>query len=131
MRLLDSSFLIDFFRDEKYASFIPENEIPVVSVISYYEIMSGAKRLRSKKEEEFFQRLFAEIEILDFSLPAAHYASAISARMKAAGTPVNALDILIAGTACASNVDQIITADKDFEIIARFSDLQVIRYSDI
>lgn len=90
MILLDSSFLIDFFRDEKYASFIPENEIPVVSVISYYEIMSGAKRLRSKKEEEFFQRLFAEIEILDFSLPAAHYASAISARMKAAGTPVNA-----------------------------------------
>lgn len=129
MILLDSSFLIDFVRDEEYSSFIPENEIPVVSVISYYEIMSGIRRLRSKKGEAFFQRLFAEIEILDFTLPAAHHASILSARMKDAGTPVNVLDILIAATACASNVGKIITADMDFDTIARFSDLQVIRYS--
>ena len=41
------------------------------------------------------------------------------------GSQVNALDVLIAGTAVASAADRIISSDSDYEEIAKVSDLKV------
>jgi len=126
--VLDTSYLIDFFKDEDLKNLIPDNEKPAVTVISYYEIMAGIQRLKSPKEEKFFRIFFSEIEILEFTLPSADIASGIGARMAATGNRVNAFDILIAGIALFHHAGTIITADADFTEIAKYADLDVILY---
>ena len=128
MIVLDTSYLIDFFKNEDLKSLIPDNEKPAVTIISYYEIMAGIQRLKSPKEEKFFRHFFSDIEILEFTLPAADIASGIGARMAATGNRVNAFDILIAGIALFHHAGAIITADADFVEIAKYADIDVIRY---
>ncbi|MDP3397090.1 MAG: type II toxin-antitoxin system VapC family toxin [Methanoregula sp.] len=128
MIVLDTSYLIDFFKNEDLKSLIPDNEKPTVTIISYYEIMAGIQRLKSPKEEKFFRHFFSDIEILEFTLPAADIASGIGARMAATGNRVNAFDILIAGIALFHHAGAIITADADFVEIAKYADFDVIRY---
>jgi predicted nucleic acid-binding protein len=41
------------------------------------------------------------------------------------GQPVNALDVLIAGTAVSNGAEKILSRDKDFETVAKVSDLKV------
>jgi predicted nucleic acid-binding protein len=129
MIVLDTSFLIDYFRDRELESYLPENEKAVVTVISYYEIMAGIKRLRSKNEERFFQHFFATVDILGIDAPAAEIASDITAKLAGLGVQVNAFDILIAGAAIANRANTIITADRDFEEIAKAADIDVTFYS--
>jgi hypothetical protein len=126
--VLDTSYLIDFFKNEELKSLIPDNEKPTVTVISYYEIMAGIQRLKFPKEEKFFRHFFSDIEILEFTLPAADIASGIGARMAATGNRVNAFDILIAGIALFHHAGAIITADADFVEIAKYANFDVIRY---
>ena len=128
MIVLDTSYLIDFFKNEDLKSIIPDHEKPAVTVISYYEIMAGIQRLKSPVEEKFFRHFFSDIDILDFNLPAAEIASGIGARMAATGNRVNAFDILIAGIALFHHAGAIITADKDFFEIAKYAGIEVIRY---
>jgi hypothetical protein len=126
--VLDTSYLIDFFKNEELKSLIPDNEKPTVTIISYYEIMAGIQRLKFPKEEKFFRHFFSDIEILEFTLPAADIASGIGARMAATGNRVNAFDILIAGIALFHHAGAIITADADFVEIAKYANFDVIRY---
>lgn len=128
MIILDTSFLIDFFRDEHLISVIPDDQKPAVTVISYYEIMAGVRRIKSPKEEKFFSHFFSDIEILEFTLPAAEIASDIGARMASHGNRVNAFDILITGIALAHHAGEIITADSDFREIAKYSGIEVRGY---
>ena len=126
--VLDTSYLIDFFKNEELKRLIPDNEKPTVTIISYYEIMAGIQRLKSPKEEKFFRHFFSDIEILEFTIPAADIASGIGARMAATGNRVNAFDILIAGIALFHHAGAIITADADFVEVAKYANFDVIRY---
>ncbi len=128
MIMLDTSFLIDYFRGvEATHGLVDENDV-AITAITYHEIMVGLKRKRSKKEEKFFKRFFSEVKILPFDVGAAEESSNIAARLIAIGKDVNALDILIAGIAIANGADRIITRDPDFEAIAKVSDIEVILY---
>ena len=128
MIVLDTSFLIDFFRNENLNSAILDGEKSAVTVISYYEIMAGVRRIKSPKEEKFFTHFFSDIEILDLTLPAAEIASDIGARMALHGNRVNAFDILIAGIALAHHATEILTADTDFKEISKYAGIEVREY---
>jgi predicted nucleic acid-binding protein len=129
MIVLDTSFLIDYFRDRELQSSLPEGEKATVTVISFYEIMAGIKRLRSKQEERFFQHFFGTVDILGVDTPSAEIASDITAKLSGLGIQVNAFDVLIAGTAIANRAGSIITADRDFEEIAKCADIDITFYS--
>ena len=129
MIVLDTSFLIDYFRGvEATYDLVSEDDDVAVTAITYHEILTGLKRKRSKKEEKFFKRFFSEVKILPFDVKAAEESSSIAARLMAIGREVNALDILIAGIAIANGADKIITSDEDFKEIAKVSDLDVVLY---
>ena len=128
MIVLDTSFLIDYFRGVKVTySLVDEDDI-AITTITYHEILTGLKRKRSKREEKFFKRFFSEIRMLPFDVRAAEESSSIAARLMAMGKEVNALDILITGIAIANGADKIITRDSDFETIAKVSDIEVVLY---
>jgi predicted nucleic acid-binding protein len=128
MIVLDTSFLIDYFRDRELESWLPEGEKTAVTVITFYEIMAGIKRLRSQQEERFFRHFFGTVDILGVDTPSAEIASDITARLTGLGVEVNAFDVLIAGTAIANRATTIITADKDFREIAKTADIDVTFY---
>ena len=129
MIVLDTSFLIDYFRGVKATyDLVDEEDDIAVTTITYHEILTGLKRKKSKKEEKFFKRFFSEVKILPFDVNAAEESSNIAARLMAMGKVVNALDILIAGIAIANGADKIITRDSDFEEIAKVSDIEIVLY---
>jgi len=129
MIVLDTSFLIDYFRGVKATyDLVDEGDDIAVTTITYHEILTGLKRKKSKKEEKFFKRFFSEVKILPFDVNAAEESSNIAARLMAMGKVVNALDILIAGIAIANGADKIITRDSDFEEIAKVSDIEIVLY---
>jgi len=100
----------------------------VVSVISYHEIMTGLKRLRVKHELDFFRHLFEEIEVIPYDQADAECSSDLTSRLMLSVSMVNGFDILIAGTAVSRQASGILTADRDFEIIAPAANLPVLRY---
>ena len=130
MIVLDTSFLIDYFRGvEATHDLVDEDDVDVaITTITYHEILTGLKRRKSKKEEKFFKRFFSEVRILPFDVKAAEESSSIAVRLMALGKEVNALDILIAGIAIANGAEKIVTRDSDFEEIAKVSDIEVILY---
>ncbi len=130
MIVLDTNFLIDYFRGVKATyDLVDEEDDIAITTITYHEITTGLKRKRSKREEKFFKRFFSEVKILPFDVRAAEESSNIAARLMAIGKEVNALDILIAGIAIANGADKIITRDPDFEEIAKVSDINVVLYN--
>lgn len=128
MIILDTSFLIDYFRNENLSHLLPEGEKAAVTTISYYEIMAGIQRLKSQREEKFFRHFFSDVEILGFDLTSADIASGIGARMAKEGNRVNAFDILITGIALAHHAGVIITADTDFNEIAKYAGIEIRNY---
>ncbi|MDD1687255.1 type II toxin-antitoxin system VapC family toxin [Methanoregula sp.] len=128
MIVLDTSFLIDYFRNEHLSSLLPQGEKAAVTAISYYEIMAGIQRIKSPREEKFFRHFFSDVEILEFDVMAADIASGIGARMAKEGNRVNAFDILIAGIALANHAAVIITADTDFNEIAKYAGIEIRNY---
>ena len=127
MIVLDTSTLIDFFRGvEKTREFMDEDV--TTTVISYYEILSGVKHRKARKEEQFFRRFFSEINVLDFNRKAAEEASEIMGRLLSLGTPVNSTDVLIAGIAIVNGAEKIVSRDRDFISIGKVSELDVLVY---
>jgi tRNA(fMet)-specific endonuclease VapC len=129
MILLDTTFLIDYFRGRDNLEDYIENETGVTTTLNYHEIMTGIRRSKSKREEQFFRAFFAGIGLLDFTKEAAEESSILSAKLSALGLPVNNLDVLIAGTALSHGVDTILTRDMDFVEIGKISDLRITTYT--
>ena len=140
MIVLDTSFLIDFFKGKKETlnvlgvSDIDTFDIDldfdsdaVTTVITYNEIMSGIKHKKSKKEERFFRRFFSEITILDFDVKSAEKSSDIMVSLLKLGRVVNALDVLIAGIAMANGAEKIASADKGFDDISLVTELEILK----
>lgn len=127
MIVLDTSALIDFFRGvEKTREFM--NSDVTTTIVTYYEILSGVKHRKARKEEQFFRRFFSEIDVLDFDLKAAEEASGIMGRLLSIGTPVNSMDILIAGIAVVNGAEKIVSKDEDFIKVGKVSNLEVLVY---
>ncbi len=104
-----------------------EDDDVAVTTIMYHERLTGLKRSK-KKEEKFFKRFFSEVKIIPFDVKAAEESSNIAVRLMAIGREVKVLDILIAGIAVANGAGKIITRDKDFEEIAKVSDVEIVLY---
>jgi len=129
MNLVDTSFLIDYFKGvEAVKGLVTAGEQYVTTVITFHEIMTGLKRARAKKEESFFKRILSRMTVLEFDVRAAEESSTIAAKLEAIGMSVNALDILIAGIAVANGVSKIVTRDRDFLEIAKVADIDVLTY---
>jgi len=128
MIILDTSFLIDYFRGVDGTEDIIGNEEVAVTAITYHEIMAGIKRKRAKKEEKFFRRFFSNITILNFGMKEADESSSIASRLMSLGRVINAMDVLIAGIMLANGIEKILTSDEDFKEIAKVVDIEVISY---
>jgi predicted nucleic acid-binding protein len=127
MIVLDTSFLIDFFKGKNMPLDIINSDV-ATTVITFHEIISGVKHKKAKNEEKFFRRFFSDIKVLDFDLKAAEKSSEIMASLLNIGKVVNTLDVLIAGIAITNGAEKIASSDKDFIEISKVTTLDVLRY---
>lgn len=128
MRLIDTSILIDYFRGIEMARSIICEKEPVVSTVSVHEILSGLKYLNNQTEGAFFRELFENINIIDFTTKAAEESSFLAAQLRRGGITINALDLMIAGTAIAHDIDEIASKDKHFYEVEKISEIKIISY---
>jgi hypothetical protein len=125
--VLDTSALIDLFRGGEEIQKALGGDVASTAV-NYHEIFTGIKHHKAKAEERFFRRFFSDIKILDLNLIAAERSSEIAGRLLAFGTIVNSVDVLIAGIAVANGAETLITRDRDFESIAKVTELNMKVY---
>jgi len=128
MIILDTSFLIDFFRGKEETLHVITDTDVATTVITYYEIFSGIFHKKAKKEEKFFRRFFSEVRILDLDMNSAEKSSEIMARLLKMRASVNALDVIIAGISVAHGAETIVSKDRDFLEIAKVTELEAVIY---
>lgn len=117
MICLDSSFLIDRFRDREYAETFLESvaaDVPVlVPTVVLHELYTGALRSGRGETIEEIRRELAGTQFVGFDDAAAEEAAEIRASLADRGDLINSLDMLIAGVARDAGA-AVIAVDRDY-----------------
>lgn len=87
------------------------------SIITYYEIVSGLKRKDARKKLDAFLEFAAQNSVLPLTETAASLAAEQYARLCKSGTPVDDIDLLIAGIALANDLVLVTHNTRHFERI--------------
>ena len=122
--VVDTCILIDFFRKTDMSklvlmSLVKENYTFCLSVISEYEIYSGASADQRAYWEEFLEKT----EVLPFDSKAVKVALSINAHLKLKRKQIELADLFIAATAVAQKLPFAALNKKHFE---RIDDLVII-----
>jgi len=117
--LLDSNTVIYFFKNAgQVRNHMRQHEdldcklcTPVL-----WELLTGANKARDSSAQHARLALFqARFELLPFDLPAARYAAQVRAQLEAQGTPIGAVDTMIAGVALAHGLILVTRNVREFE----------------
>jgi tRNA(fMet)-specific endonuclease VapC len=104
--LIDTDILSRFFRRDpkvvaRFSEYVQHYDVIEFSIVSYYEILSGLRHRDACRQLEIFMEFSRENRILPLNREAADHAARLYAETRKAGTPVDDIDILIAGIALA------------------------------
>ena len=104
--LIDTDILSRFFRRDpcvvaRFGEYLTYFDQIAFSIVSYYEILSGLRYRDAHRQLAAFMEFSAENRILPLNQEAADHAARLYAATRKAGTPVDDMDILIAGIALA------------------------------
>ena len=105
MILLDTSVLIDVFRrkvkeNSLYYQLLNDYQEFAVSTITRFEVFVG----QHDNQNEFWNKFYQNVKIIDFDDHCALAASAIVKQLKSTNQMIEMADILIGGTAIANNL---------------------------
>jgi tRNA(fMet)-specific endonuclease VapC len=120
--LLDTDILSLFFRNHPKVVkncnlYLQQYEQLSFSLITYYEILSGLKHRDAEKKIEKFLIFSKSNLILSLTEKSVEISSEIYADLRKKGTPVDDIDLLIAGVAIANNLVLITHNQKHFSKI--------------
>lgn len=131
MICLDSTFLIDFLRNDllaikKLSEF--KDEVLVTTTINVFEVMFGLHILKRdvSKKLDSFNYLTSNLDIFNFDLKSSFIASKIASELVKEGKEINAMDSLVAGIMLSNGCNKIITRDKEY--FSRIKGIKVEEY---
>jgi tRNA(fMet)-specific endonuclease VapC len=118
MYMLDTNTLIYFFKGmgevaENLFSHSPR-DIFIPSIVIYELQVGIAKSNNPKKREKQLSTLLEQVNIIEFGVQEARVSALIRADLEKKGTPIGAMDILIAGCAKANNLTLITHNTREF-----------------
>ncbi len=107
--LLDTDILSLFFRNhpkvvESCNLYLQEYRKLSFSLITYYEILSGLKHRDAHQQSNKFLIFSNRNQIIPLTEESVRISSEIYADLRKKGTPVDDIDLLIAGVAMANNL---------------------------
>lgn len=122
--LVDTNILSLFFRGHlqvvgKFETYLKEYETINLSIITYYEIVSGLKHRDAHKQLDLFLNFVAQNTVLPLTQGVADIAAEIYADVRKSGQPIDDIDLLIAATAIANGLILVTHNRKHFERIAQ------------
>jgi tRNA(fMet)-specific endonuclease VapC len=120
--LIDTNILSFFFRNsslvvERFEAYLRVHNKINISIITYYEILSGLKHRDAQKQLISFLNFVSYHEVLPLTTSSTIISADIYANLRTKGTPVDDIDILIAGIAIANNLIIVTNNVKHFEKI--------------
>ena len=130
MIVFDTSAAVDFLRGGAKTKAIVESieergDAVAVSTVSLFELLSPIQHRRLLKEEKAVRAFIRRTVLLELDSSSATEASKIMGALLRLGIPINPLDALISGIAIANGAEKIVTADHDFEQVAKIADLKI------
>ena len=130
MKCLDTTFLIDFLKQNKdairKASEIEEESLCTTS-INVFEFLLGSYQKEELTEIEINQlkELIKNLDVLPFDLKSSFMSSKIAADLIKRHQEISLGDSLIVGVMIANNCFEIVTRDKHF---SKIKNINVITY---
>ncbi|MBW4479386.1 MAG: type II toxin-antitoxin system VapC family toxin [Tolypothrix brevis GSE-NOS-MK-07-07A] len=129
--LVDTNILSLFFRNqslvvENFNAYIQEYGKINISIITYYEIVSGLKHRDAQKQLTSFLEFASYSVVLPLTIESTTISGEIYASLRKKGTPVDDIDILIAGIAITNNLVLATNNLRDFE---KIEDLEIEDWS--
>jgi len=127
---LDTSALIDLFKNNtkliELLSIL--NEKSILTRASYLELLFGInpKEQKHLKEEEYFDELFQQFDVLELDKESSKRAADIFWLLSEKGETIDKFDCIIAGIYISNNVKKIIT--KNIKHFNKIPDLEIISY---
>ena len=130
MIAIDTSVAIGFLRGDRASINRLESAQRLtdsigISSVSLFELLHPIRHRKLLEQEKVVKSFVRQLLILPLDSDAAEESARIMGSLLRVSQPVNALDVLIAGTALANGVESIITKDRDYEKIASVCDLKV------
>lgn len=122
--LIDTDILSLFFRGHPqvvagFERYLEEYDAINLSIITYYEIVSGLRHRDAYKQLTLFLEFAAQNTILPFTQQVADIAAEVYADLRKSGQPIDDIDLLIAGTAIANGLTLVTNNRKHFDRIVQ------------
>ena len=107
--LVDTDILSMFFRGNtnvvaQFQTYLKEHRQINLSIVTYYEILSGLKHRDAQKQLSLFLDFAAQNIILPLTVQSVTLSADVYAKLRQDRTPVDDIDLLIAGVAVANNL---------------------------
>lgn len=121
-----------FFRDhpsvkDRFGAYLKEYTKINLSIITYYEIVSGLKHRDARKQLNAFLDFAKGSIILPLSEHSVIVSSEVYAELRKKGEPIDDIDILIAGIAIANDL---VLVSHNLEDFGRIEGLKVEDWSE-
>ncbi len=109
LALIDTDILSLFFRGKlavvaRFQTYLAEHSRIQISIVTYYEILSGLKHRDARQQLSQFLAFTAQNTILPLTIASVQQFVDFYATPRQQGTPVDDIDLLIAGVAIANNL---------------------------
>jgi len=129
--LIDTDILSMFFRGNRsvkanFATYLSEYDEISFSIVSYYEIVSGLKHRDAHRQMDSFIEFSSQNNILPLTIESTTKSAEIYATLRRKGTPVDDIDLLIAGIALENGLVMVTNNTNHF---ARINGLTVENWS--
>ena len=107
--LIDTDILSMFFRGNptvvaQFDAYLAEHQQISLSIITYYEILSGLRHRDAKKQLTSFLKFAGQNIVLPLTEQSVTLSAEIYGMLRRRGTPVDDIDLLIAGVAIANGL---------------------------
>ena len=129
--LIDTDILSMFLKGNKKVKANVNEYISIhkninFSIITYYEIVSGLRHRDANKQLDVFLKLASICTILPLTIESSNKSASIYAHLRKKGTPVDDIDLLIAGIALENNMAVVTNNTSHF---GRIEQLHVCNWS--
>ena len=129
--LIDTDILSLFFRNdltviERFREYLQEHGRMNISILTFYEILSGLKHRDALKQLDMFFEFVKNNTILPLTEKSVAISSDIYAALRKTGNQLDDIDILIAGVAIAHDL---VLVTHNVHHFSRIEDLEVTDWS--
>ena len=130
--LIDTDILSMFLRGNpklkvNIETYLSQFQTIHISILTYYEIMSGLRHKNAKRQLESFWEFCGNVSIIPISQESADESANIYAKLKKTGKIIDDIDILIAGI-CLENRFVLVTNNKKH--FSRIKNLKIENWSE-